>query len=162
MSGADRRCDWQVIWDIRDAEGLDGLEKIFLMVVESRGVMKTTWQQAAKNMGMSKSTFFRVREQLVGKGLLLAVERPHRVTWYTVVRDAIHARVPDNSEELGELRLAKIHSQTETGRSRRGNGHSQTETGHSHQPEQKGNKKGNKKSTTRARAALRVVDGGVN
>jgi hypothetical protein len=72
------------MWNIRDARGLDALEKVFLYTVESRGVMKTSWQRAAADMGMKRSTFYNIRNSLVEKGLIGVVPQGRETAWYVV------------------------------------------------------------------------------
>lgn len=79
----------EVMWAIRDAQGLTIFEKVFLYTVESRGTMKATWKRAADDMGMGKNTFYRTRTALVEKGLILTERMFNGVSSYEVNVDSL-------------------------------------------------------------------------
>jgi hypothetical protein len=79
----------EVIWGVRDAQGLTTYEKVFLYTVESRGTMKATWKRAADDMAMSKDTFYRTRSSLIEKNLILTQRMGSGVTAYTVNLDSL-------------------------------------------------------------------------
>jgi hypothetical protein len=74
----------QVMWAIRDARGLSANEKVFLFTVESRGSMRTTQVNAAKDMGLSRATYYRVRDSLIGRDLLTVRRNMDSSTEYLV------------------------------------------------------------------------------
>ena len=67
----------EAIWKIRDARGLDYKEKAFLFTVASRGAMTARWGTAAADMGMSKDTYYRTRDSLFEKNLLVVDGSTH-------------------------------------------------------------------------------------
>lgn len=73
-----------VIWAIRDARGLTAQEKAFLFVVESRGEMTTTATKAAEDMGLSRATYYRVRDGLLRKKCLTVRQRADQPSVYVV------------------------------------------------------------------------------
>lgn len=72
------------MWAIRNARGFTAHEKAFLFVVESRGEMRTTAVKAAKDMGMSRAKYYRVRDSLLEKNCLSQRRSMDGPTIYTV------------------------------------------------------------------------------
>ena len=64
------------IWAIRDARGLTRDEKLFLMVVESRGVYTRSAANAYEEMDMSRKLFDKVRKSLEERSLLWVKRSP--------------------------------------------------------------------------------------
>ena len=122
-----------VLFAIRDARGLNEHEKMFLLTVELRGVMKTSWATAAADMSMTQSKFYRTRKSLIDRDMVRAFPQANGATWYTV-----------NAEALGEL-SAYSHSEN-TSHSGNEGSHSGNEGSHSenqgfHHAQQKGTSK---------------------
>jgi hypothetical protein len=59
---------------IRDAEGLDTYEYLFLMTVESRGVLFTHQLHTLHDMRMGRTKYYEVMEALKGRGLIVVEE----------------------------------------------------------------------------------------
>ncbi|MRJ75464.1 hypothetical protein GEV29_02850 [Aeromicrobium sp. SMF47] len=96
-----RSMNGQTIWDIRDARGLSSNEKVFLMVIESRGDMWASVAQASADMGMSRSTFYKTRTSLIDRGLIKVLRRgPNQTTVYRVRRPAVRGLVPDKPDQV--------------------------------------------------------------
>lgn len=81
----------EVIWAIRDDHTLTEHEKMFLIIVESRGAegMYTTYARAANDMGMSKDTYYRARKAVMTKELIRIVRRYDDTTVYMVNAEAL-------------------------------------------------------------------------
>lgn len=96
----------EVIWNLRDAEGLDIYEYAFLTIVETRGTYYASRERAWLEMRMSRATFYRVRTRLIERGLLVAVERDGSTTTYRVDAEAVSqlpkASLPEHSPSLTE------------------------------------------------------------
>jgi DNA-binding MarR family transcriptional regulator len=90
----------QAIWAIRDARGLSYAEKAFLFVVASRGCMTAKWDTAAADMGMSKNTYYKTRDSLLGKGLLNKETRFNNTTVYTVSLETLLSLTGNGDESL--------------------------------------------------------------
>lgn len=60
----------QTIWNIRDARGLTSNEKVFLFVIASRGVAKTSRQTLMEDTGLSDGSITNVSRSLKSKGLI--------------------------------------------------------------------------------------------
>ena len=86
----------EVIWAIRDAQGLNSKEKVFLFVTESRGELYGKWRRNATDMGLSKNHYYEARKSLLDKGLLLAVRRMDDTTVYVVNHDAFPYQESDS------------------------------------------------------------------
>lgn len=99
----------EVMWGIRDARSFSQNEKMFLMIVESRGEMKTAWVRAAEDMCMSKATFYRTRTSLIEKGIILTQRLSNGVTIYKVDAESL----TDTEESHTETTEAE-ESHTET------------------------------------------------
>lgn len=104
----------QVIWNIRDARGINANEKTFLFVVASRGIMYSEWQTAAADMGMSKDTYYRTRSALIKKGLIKEGLRKDTTTVYRIEEKALAALVPvkeTTSEDIVWLEVEEPEAQ---------------------------------------------------
>jgi hypothetical protein len=85
---------------IRNARGLGPEEKAILYTVESRGEVFSTRDTFLEDCGgMSKTRFYRYRNNLVAKGLLEAeVRRPRGTTVYRVNSEAVEALAARNED----------------------------------------------------------------
>ena len=92
-----------VIWNVRDARGLNQDEKSLLWAIESRGVCETRWRRLADDAGdMSKDRFYRARNSLVAKNLIRVARKYDDVSKYAVNADALAGLVPDSRAANGE------------------------------------------------------------
>lgn len=69
------------IWAIRDARGINRNEKLFLMIVESRGTYTRSAAEAYKEMDMKRDLFEKTRDSLVNKKLLWVKSFPRQANW---------------------------------------------------------------------------------
>jgi hypothetical protein len=88
----------RALWAIRDARGLSYAEKAFLFVVASRGCMTAKWDTAAADMGMSKNTYYKTRDSLLGKGLIIKETRFNSTTVYTVCLESLLSLTGNENE----------------------------------------------------------------
>lgn len=107
----------QVIWDIRDAVGLNRNEKLFLFTVESRGVYRRSKENSMAEMGMKIELWRKTRDSLLSQDLLLSKPVREQPTHYRVNADVLAAYVPARVEagqddESGWLTLADRESET--------------------------------------------------
>ncbi len=106
------------IWKVRDARRLNHKEKLFLMVLISRGEegMFGKWHRNATDMGMSKDMYYNTRNALVTVGVIKAERRYDSTTVYTFDSDGLSRYENEDSEyEKGDSQDANVHShQTET------------------------------------------------
>lgn len=78
------------MWAIRDAQGLNHFEKVFLYTVEShKEGMKKGWEKNAADMGFSKNTYYRTRDSLTGKDLIHVQRTSDGPTLYHVNLDSL-------------------------------------------------------------------------
>lgn len=84
----------EVMWNLRDAEGLGIYEYVFLTVVESRGKLYSGREKAWRDMRMGRTKFYAVRDDLIERDLLVAEERNGTTTIYTVNADVVASLVP--------------------------------------------------------------------
>lgn len=80
----------EVMWAVRDAQGLSTNEKALLWAIESCGTAKKHWEGMAAMVGMSKDSFYRTRASLLSKGLIRTRRKYNSHTEYTVILDLIH------------------------------------------------------------------------
>lgn len=101
----------QVMWDIRDAQGLNTAEKAIMWVIESRGELFSTVETLAGNAGMGRSTFYAHRDGLVDRGLVRCSRRyGERQKLYTVDAAAVAALVPRRTRpDSGRSRELAAH-----------------------------------------------------
>ena len=109
----------QVIWDIRDAVGLNRNEKLFLFTVESRGVYRRSKENSMAEMGMKIELWRKTRDSLLLQDLLLSKPVREQPTHYRVNADVLATYVPareetDQDDESGWLTLADRESETVT------------------------------------------------
>lgn len=96
-----RDMNGQTIWNIRDARQLNSNEKLLLMVIESRGQMWATVAQVIDDMGMSRSTFYKTRNDLKARNLIHVLTRgTNQTTMYRVNREAVRRLLPDRPEQV--------------------------------------------------------------
>ncbi|CAN5191102.1 hypothetical protein BH24ACT12_BH24ACT12_14100 [soil metagenome] len=86
--------DLRALFAARDARGLDSKEKVFVFVVASRGLMFTSAETAAADMGMSRASFYRTRDALIRKGYLRVEPRPNATTVYELKSTSEWLAVP--------------------------------------------------------------------
>jgi len=123
--------DARAIYGIRDAKGLTTNEKVFLYTVASHNDgMYATHDKNYKAMGLSKATYYRVRESLMTKKLVAVQRLMDAPTVYTVDKTVLDGW----NESLSET--SQSHSETDE---------SLCETPESHCAETKVNLKGNSK-----------------
>jgi len=119
---------YHVLAAIRDAHWLNGNQKLFLMIVESRGTngMYSTKERNWLDMGMSKATFYRTRQSLMDltPAVLTAERKFNSTTKYWVDAEGLQSHSD----------TAESHNETSQ---------SHVETTQSHNDEPKGNTKGN-------------------
>jgi hypothetical protein len=98
----------ETLFGIRDARGFTPNEKTFLFVVATRGTMKASRDTALGDMGFSKNTFYRVKDSLIGKGVLIehpgqfnpmSGKRDH--TFYKVDSEVLATFVPKDDSHTG-------------------------------------------------------------
>lgn len=123
--------DARVIYGIRDAQKLTTNEKVFLYTVASHNDgMFATHDKNYTAMGISKATYYRVRDALIKKELVTVQRVMDGPTVYKVNKDVLDGWNKSLSE------TSQSHSETKE---------SHTETNESHCAETKVNIKGNKK-----------------
>lgn len=131
----------EVLFQIRDARGLNAKEKAFLFVTESRGIMYSKWDNAAADMGLSKRGYYDARASLLSKGLLIEDRNYNSTTVYTVNADAF----PYGEQD-----------------SRMGNDHSHSGNDDSRSDETKVTTKGNHEGNLEGNQTTTVPDGPVD
>lgn len=94
----------EVIWAIRNAQGLSSFEKVFLYTVEShKDGMKKSWEKNAKDMGCSRDTYYRTRNSLLAKDLILSQRIQDGPTLYQVNLDSLTANNWESQVETDSL-----------------------------------------------------------
>lgn len=107
-----------VIWAIRDNQTLTAQEKLFLFVVESRGKMTTKVANGVADMGFSRATYYRVRDSLLERRLILTERQFNGPTVYVV-----------NEVSLSETEVS--HTETPASHSETDMSHTETKVSHS-------------------------------
>lgn len=103
-----------VIFAIRDARELKTNEKTFLFVCESRGKagMFSDHDLNYTDMGMSKATYYRVRESLLEKKLIETRRRYNNTTVYQVNVEVLEGYVKSQPETQSHPETPQSHSET--------------------------------------------------
>lgn len=106
-----------MLWDIRDAVGLNRNEKLFLFIIESRGVYRRSKENSKAEMGMGIELWRKTRDSLLSRDLLLSKPVREQPTHYRVNADVLATYVPvreevDQDDESGWLTLADRESVT--------------------------------------------------
>lgn len=100
----------QTIWNIRDARGLTSNEKVFLFVIASRGVAKTSRQTLMEDTGLSDGSITNVSRSLKSKGLITVhpgkwVDGKKTQSMYVLNHDAVEEltqQVSDMTQQVSE------------------------------------------------------------
>ncbi|NEK59905.1 hypothetical protein GCU56_18785 [Geodermatophilus sabuli] len=88
----------QVMWNVRDAVGLNRNEKFMLMTMESRGVYKRSNENGMKEMNMGVDLYRKTKSSLLDKNLLLVKKITDSPWHYKVNADVLATYVPPKVE----------------------------------------------------------------
>lgn len=80
---------------IRDTTGLTANEKAFCrLIVDRSGILYATWKQNALDMGVGKDAYYRARDGVLAKGVVMERRGYKTTTAYTLVTDVLGGHVP--------------------------------------------------------------------